>query len=271
MIIKEVECKKAISKSGIYGIDYSINPYLGCLHGCKYCFARYMKKFSSCSADWGEFVEVKINLIELIKKEIMKIKKGSILISSVTDPYQETEKKYMLTRKILETFSDFNKFHINILTKSSLVERDFDIIKKIKNITLGLTIVTLDEEIRKVFEPNASPIKERIDILKKAKEFGIETYAMVAPILPFITEKSLNEMLNFFKKINIDFILIDKLNIKAGNWKYIKESLMKIDSNLVKKYSQILFNDLEKNYFSEIKKRIEKECEKINLTYYFCY
>jgi len=271
MIIKEVECKKAISKSGIYGIDYSINPYLGCLHGCKYCFARYMKKFSSCSADWGEFVEVKINLIELIKKEIKQIKKGSVLISSVTDPYQEVEKKYMLTRETLKIFSNFDEFHINILTKSSLVKRDFDIIKKIKNVSLGITIVTLDEEIRKFFEPNASPIEERIQILKKTKAIGIETYAMIAPILPFITEKSLNEMLNIFKKIDVDFVLIDKLNIKAGNWLYIKDALIKIDPNLIEKYSNILFNDFGENYFFGIKKRIEEECKKINLTCYFCY
>lgn len=270
MEIKEILCKNALSRSGIYSVDYSLNPYIGCEHNCCYCFARYMKKFANLKKEWGKFVVVKKNIIDVLRKDIRKIRGGSILISSVTDPYQPIEEKYENTRKILEEFKEYNNFKIIVLTKSKLVVRDLDIMKKIKNIEVGFSISFLREDIKNVIEPKSSKIEERLEALKILNENKIKTYAMLAPILPIITDNDLEKLLECLKNANVSYILVDKLNIKAGNWNFIKESLTKIDERLVNIYRDILFYQKEE-YFVKIKKRVEEICKKIDLPFYFCY
>ncbi|MFH8107424.1 MAG: radical SAM protein [Candidatus Aenigmatarchaeota archaeon] len=268
--IKETKCKNALSRSGIYGIDYSINPYIGCEHNCCYCFARYMKKFSHSEKEWGEFVVVKKNIFDVFREEIKKVKSGSILISSVTDAYQPIEEKYEITRKILEEFTKHDNFQINILTKSKLVMRDLDIIKKIKNIEIGFSFSVLSEDIKKIIEPHSSEIKERLKALKILKENEIKTYAMLAPILPILTEKDLEKLLECLKDVEVDYILVDRLNIKAGNWQTIKESIAKIDERLIKQYEDIIFSQ-RNEYFIKIKEKIKEICNNLLLSCYFCY
>src|SRR4030067_3796072 len=99
METKEIECKSIMSKSGLHDSDFSINPYRGCSHDCVYCYAPYILREKR---KWGTFVEIKINATKILSKEILRNKKGNILISSVTDPYQPLEGKYKITRSILE-------------------------------------------------------------------------------------------------------------------------------------------------------------------------
>ena len=130
MVLNEIKAKNILSKSGLPGVDFAINPYVGCLHSCVYCYARFIKKFTKHKEPWGEFCDIRINAPELLKKEVGKIpSNSSIFISSVTDPYQPLEKKYQLTRKILEILAGYN-FKVSILTKSNLVLRDLDILKR---------------------------------------------------------------------------------------------------------------------------------------------
>lgn len=104
MLIKEISVKSCMTKSKL--ADYVINPYTGCQHGCKYCYAVFMKRFLDVKQDWGEFIHVKINCPELLKKELKLNKPGTIFMSSVTDCYSPIESKYRLTRRILETIKD---------------------------------------------------------------------------------------------------------------------------------------------------------------------
>lgn len=268
--IKEIKCRSALSRSGIYGIDYSINPYIGCEHNCSYCFARYMKKFSFSHKEWGDFVHVKINILDVLRSELKKIKGGSILISSVTDAYQPIEEKYELTRKILEELENYRNFEITILTKSKLVIRDVDVIKKMQSVEVGFSISILRDEIKRVIEPRSSEVKERFKALKILKESGIKTYVMIAPILPIITENDLEKLLESIKSVDVDYILVDKLNIKSGNWQKIKESLKNIDEKLVKIYEYILFSQ-KSDYFIKIKEKIKEICHNLRLPCYFCY
>jgi DNA repair photolyase len=106
--IREIKAKTIITKSGL-DVDYVINPYVGCLHGCIYCYARFMKRFTNHHEPWGKFLDVKINASELIPKNSKKYKGKAIMISSVTDPYQPAERKYKLMRGILENY--FRKFN----------------------------------------------------------------------------------------------------------------------------------------------------------------
>ncbi len=187
MKIKEIKCKNCMTKSKL--TDYVINPYTGCSHGCKYCYADFIRRFQNIPEKWGDFVFAKINCVELLEKELVVNKPGHIWMSSVCDCYMPIEGKYKLTRRILETIARFpykKKFSIEILTKSALVKRDFDLLKQL-NVELGMSINTLNERDSRLIEPFASPPLERIKTLREAKEKGIKVYGFISPVLPGIT------------------------------------------------------------------------------------
>ena len=181
LIVKEILAKTILSPSKIY--PWVINPYTGCQHGCSYCYARFMKRVTGHREPWGEFVDVKINAADLLREEIKKKKRGKVWVSGVCDPYQPLEAKYRLTRQCLEILAR-NTWPVIIQTRSPLVLRDIDIIKGGQDIEVGFSVTTGDDRIRKLFEPNAPPIEDRIKALDELHKAGIRTYAMIAPVLP---------------------------------------------------------------------------------------
>ncbi|MFA4960666.1 MAG: DUF5131 family protein [Candidatus Pacearchaeota archaeon] len=211
MNVKEINAKTCMTKSKL--TDYVINPYTGCGHSCIYCYADFIKRFQNIPDKWGEFVYVKINCPQLLKKEIIKNKTGHIFMSSVCDCYQPTEEKFMLTRKILEILSTTNKFSIEILTKSKLVKRDFDLIKKL-NAELGMSASQLDNKVAKIIEPFASQPSERIQILKEAKEFGIKTFGFISPVLPGLSD--LNEIFKEMKDAQVSYVWVELFNMRKS-------------------------------------------------------
>ncbi|MBU1965212.1 MAG: radical SAM protein [Proteobacteria bacterium] len=216
MIVQEIIAKSVLSKSQIY--DYAINPYVGCSHSCRYCYAAFMRRFTGHKEKWGEFVDVKINAPELLAKEIKRKRMGRVWVSGVCDPYQAVEKRYELTRKCLEILVK-NQWPVTIQTKSSLVLRDIEILEKFKDIEVGFSITTADEKIRKLFEPGASPIKERIHALDVLHSKGIQTFAMIAPILPG-AEGLIEELAD-----KVDHILIDRVNYFYANRIYTENRM----------------------------------------------
>jgi DNA repair photolyase len=213
MNVKEIQSKTILSASRIY--NYVINPYVGCQHACYYCYARFIKRFSGHKEPWGKFVDIKINAADLLQVEIKKKKCASVWISGLCDPYQPLEAKYKLTRKCLEILAS-NNWPVVIQTRSSLVLRDMDILKGAKDFEVGLTITTADDEIRKLFEPDAPPVKERLRTLDELHRSGIRTYAMVAPILPG-AEALANALAG-----KVDYIIIDRMNYHYADWIYSK-------------------------------------------------
>ena len=203
MKIQEIAAKSVLSKSQVY--DYALNPYRGCSHACRYCYAAFMKRFTGHREPWGEFVDVKINAPEVLAKEITRKPMGRVWVSGVCDPYQPAEKKYLLTRKCLEILLG-GDWPVTIQTKSSLVLRDVDILTTSGKVEVGLSITTADEKIRRIFEPGASTIKERINALKSLHAKGIKTFVMIAPLLPG-AERLPRELAGA-----VDFVLVDRLN-----------------------------------------------------------
>jgi DNA repair photolyase len=211
MEIREIKAKSILSKSQVY--DYALNPYVGCEHGCVYCYAKFMKRFTGHRERWGEFVDVKINAPELLAREVKKKEVGRIWISGVCDPYQPLEKRYMLTKRCLETLAE-NGRPFTVQTKSSLVLRDIDILKISNDAEVGFTITTADEKIRMIFEPKAPPSKKRIEALAKLHSEGIRTFAMIAPILPGA------EGLVSALKGKVEYVILDRLNYHYADWAY---------------------------------------------------
>jgi DNA repair photolyase len=214
--VKEIQSKAILSTSKVY--DYVINPYVGCQHACSYCYARFMKRFSGHKEPWGEFVDVKINAADLLRSEINRKKRARVWISGVCDPYQPLEAKYELSRKCLEILAQ-NDWPVIIQTRSPLVLRDMDILKDARNFEVGLSLTTADDDIRKLFEPNAPPIMERLRTLDELHRSGIRTYAMIAPILPGA------EVLAKTLEGKVDYILVDRMNYNYANWVYTKYGL----------------------------------------------
>jgi DNA repair photolyase len=216
MIVREIYARSILSKSRVF--DYTINPYTGCQHGCTYCYARFMKRTTGHKEPWGEFVDVKINAPDLLRQERNKKPRGRVWISGVCDPYQPVETRYELTKKCLEILVEHD-WPITIQTKSALVLRDIQLLKVSNQIEVGLTITTGDDSIRRLFEPNASSIKERIKALDELHLAGIRTFAMIAPMLPKAGE--LVAMLGG----KVDYILIDRMNYHYGDWVYRRYKL----------------------------------------------
>lgn len=203
MQTKEVTAKSILNKSGLS--DYCVNPYAGCGFGCRYCYAQLIMRRFYPGIQWGEYAYPKVNAAEILAKELKRAKKGSVFISSVTDAYQPLEKKYELTRKCLSLLLE-KQFPVTVQTKSPLVLRDLDLLKKFNECTVGMTVTTDDDEIRKKFEPKAPPIASRVDALRQLHEAGIRTYAFIGPMLP-MNAKSLAAMISM-----VDFAYIDRMN-----------------------------------------------------------
>jgi DNA repair photolyase len=238
LIIKEIIAKSILSKSGIPGAYYCINPYTGCFHGCSYCYASFMKKYTGHTEEWGSFVDLKINAPDILRKQMRRAVRGNIIISSVTDPYQPVEAKYKITRQCIEELLPY-QFPLDILTKSPLVLRDIDLIKKFKDIEVGITITTDKDDIRKIFEPKAPTIESRIKTIKMLHEKGVRTYAFIGPVLPMNPEALSERIRNY-----VDYVFIDRMN-------YIGKTLFLFNQmNL----QQWLDNEFLKNVIKRLKK-----------------
>lgn len=204
--VREISSKTGFGRTGIRGYTYCLNPYVGCQHGCRYCYARFMKRFTGHSEPWGAFVDVKTNIPSALARQLKVPRKGNLLIGTVTDPYQPLETQYAITRKCLEILST-SDFSVNVLTRSPLIMRDIDVILRFRKIEIGISIGTDDENIRKHFEPYSPPIKARVEALEKMHEAGVETYAFIGPMLPLNPDKVVDMLSGI-----ADSVLIDKLN-----------------------------------------------------------
>ncbi len=261
MKIKEIKAKSIIIKSGLPEGDFVINPYTGCMHGCKYCYARLMKRFTGHTEPWGSFVDVKINAPDLIPEDTNKYKNKSIAISSVTDPYQPIERKYKLTRKILEKLIPLQP-HLDLLTKSDLVIRDIDLFKQFKDCIIALSFSVLDEKIRKELEPLASSVDKRINALKELHKTGIHTALFISPILPEITDwKALiNETKSF-----VDEYWFENLNLYPSIKEEVYRFLRKNKPKSILKYKGIYAKDSD--YWDIEENKIKEFCRKTNINY----
>ncbi|MCX6567730.1 MAG: radical SAM protein [Candidatus Aminicenantes bacterium] len=203
--IREIEAKSILNPSKIH--DYCVNPYTGCEVGCVYCYAAlFMRRYSGHTEPWGEFVDVKVNAPALLAKQIAKAKRGTIWFASVCDPYQPLEERYALTRRSLEVMVG-RDFPVQIQTKSARVRRDLDIIRRLSDVEVGFTIATDDETIAGMFEPRASPVGERIEVLREFKAAGVSTFAFAGPLLPGNPER-----LAALLAGAVDRVLIDRMN-----------------------------------------------------------
>ena len=210
MKIQEIAVKSVMTKSNLPVADFSVNPYIGCTHACKYCYASFMKRFTNHPEPWGEFIDVKMwPPIQHPEKYAGK----EAFLGSVTDCYQPCEAKYQRTRALLEQLKG-SGISISIATKSDLVLRDLDLIKTFPNARVSFSINTLDEEFRKEMDRAAS-IERRLAAMKQLYDAGVQTVCQMAPIFPGITDaKAIIEAV----RDRCNLIWLENLNL-CGDYK----------------------------------------------------
>lgn len=246
-IIREIEVQSVMTKSSLPVGGFSVNPYVGCPHACKYCYASFMKRFTGHTEPWGTFLDVKH------WKPITNPHKYDgqrIVIGSVTDGYNPYEEEFCRTRRLLEELKGTNA-EIMICTKSDLVLRDLDLLKKFPKVTVSWSINTLDEQFRMDMD-RAVSIERRIEAMKKVYEAGIRTVCFVSPIFPGITDvKSIIRRVRDFA----DLIWLENLNLR-GQFKGTIMSYIKDNHPDVHALYDEIYNKKRMDYWESLEKEI---------------
>lgn len=258
MVIKEINVKEYLTKSNLPASDCVINPYIGCPHGCKYCYASFMKRFTKHDEEWGKFIDIKFCNKKI---DLKKIDSKSVFLSSVTDCYNKFEEKYRVTRNILEQLQ-YSNCDLTISTKSSLILRDIDILKNIKNLTVSLSVNTLNEKFKNDMD-SASSIKERLKTLKILYESGINTVLFMSPIFPYITEWK--EIINSTKDY-INEYWFENLNLRGMYKKDILDYIEQEYVDIYEKYVDIYVRN-NGTYWQELLNSIEQYCSTNGVKY----
>ena len=252
--VKSILNKPVLSESSVLtgpGVDYTLDPYVGCQHACKYCYVfrkQFIEKGDESHANdfWGEFVDPKINAATILENELKGAKRGSVFLSPLTDPYQPLEHKYRITRECLQKLQRYN-FKPIILTKSDLVNRDLDILSKMHNAEVGISITTDDDSVREIIEPHSSSIEERIYTLKNFHSRKIKTYVHIGPILPMNTADLIDQVAD-----HVDYAIIEKMTY--------------ISSDLEELYQRNGFDyALEEEYFKSKEAELRRILERKNI------
>ncbi|MBE6501684.1 MAG: radical SAM protein [Methanobrevibacter thaueri] len=237
-----------VSSKSILSKNNGMNLYRGCSHGCIYCDSR--------SEIYGmnhkfEDIEVKQNSLELLKKELIKRPPAMIGTGAMTDPYIPLEKRLEYVRRALKLIYRYG-FGFTCITKSDLILRDLDLLKKINEksrVVVQMTLTTADDELCRIIEPNVCPTSRRVEVLETLREAGIPTVVWLCPILPYIndTEDNINSILDYCIESEVHGILCFQmgLTLRKGNREYFYESLDKNFPGLKEKYIEKFGDDYE--------------------------
>lgn len=258
MIVREIAVKGVITKSNLPVCDYSLNPYTGCEHGCRYCYACFMKRFTGHIEPWGGFVDVKY--WEPIARPERYAGK-EIFIGSVTDPYQPCEEKYGRTRAVLKELQGSGA-GISIATKSDLVLRDLDLIRGFPNARVSWSVNTLDERFREDMD-NAVSIERRLAAMKTFHDAGVRTTCFISPIFPEITDvKAIIER----AKDRCNLIWLENLNLRGTFKPQIMQYIAEKYPNLLPLYLDIYAHGND-GYWQRLAEEVRAHAEQLGLEY----
>lgn len=260
MLIQEIEAKSILTKSNIPSVDLVVNPYVGCEHGCIYCYADFMKRFTNHHEPWGEFIDVKKNGADLVKPK-GQYKGKDVLFSSVTDPYLPHERKFQVTREILKKLVKHQP-RISILTKSELVKRDIEIFKQFQDIDIATSVSTINTELAKQLEPRASLPLRRFEALKECRNAGLTTHVFISPIFPYITEI---EQIMEIMVDHVDYFSFENLNVRPNNRKQVFNFIRKNRPDLVSDYKKIYGRPPDNSYWEFTSQKIQELGKKYNV------
>jgi DNA repair photolyase len=201
---------------------WTINPYRGCEFGCRYCYARYTHEFMEMrdGMEFEQKIYVKQHAADLLRHELRQVKPGeSIALGTATDPYQPAERRYEVTRGILEEFARHRGFELGIVTKSNMVERDLELLKEVaktNRLSVHITITTLDVELARILEPRAPRPDLRLDAVRTLAQAGLRVGLSCSPVVPGITDspKDLESLIRAASESGADYVFANPLFLK---------------------------------------------------------
>ncbi len=207
MGIREIEVERVLIPEGAN--HYYLNPYVGCLMGCEFCYVAPRADFSRQleglpHLPWGRYVDVKVNAAEVLRREVVGLPPGIVRLSPiVTDPYQSLERSYRITRQCLEVLLDAD-FTPVILTRAALVLEDLPLLRRFARASVGFSIPSDDDRMRQYFEPGADPLEERLDALARCREAGLHTTAVIQPVLPMDPDRLVAQVSPLVRTVRVD-------------------------------------------------------------------
>jgi DNA repair photolyase len=264
-VVRETVCKTILNRGGLG--DYSLNCYTGCTHRCVYCYARFMQRFHPHDEAWGDFVDVKVNAVEVLKRQLRRATPGSVFISSACDGWQPIEAELRLTRRCCELLLE-RGFRLHLLTKSALIVRDFALFRG-RAVRVGITLTTLDEHLRELWEPGATSVDARCRVIDAARSEGIATGVMFGPLLPFLSDSqaALDALLQRAADLKVDAVWVDAMNPRPRVWHAVAALLRAEFPQLLPQYRKILFDETARSaYLTELQARITRAAERASLT-----
>jgi DNA repair photolyase len=223
---------------------WTINPYRGCEFGCRYCYARYTHEFMEMrdGMEFEQKIFVKLHAAELLRQELRRVKPGeAIALGTATDPYQPAEKRYEVTRGILEEFARHRGFKLGIITKSNLLVRDLDLLREVASaneLSVHITITTLDADLARILEPRAPRPDLRLAAVRALSQAGLRVGLSCSPVLPGITDtpKDLEAVVRAAAESGADYVFANPLFLKPCSAAVFLPFLEKHFPQLVEKY-----------------------------------
>ncbi len=258
VMVNTIETKSVLSKSNLPVGDYSANPYVGCPHACKYCYASFMKRFTGHPEPWGSFLDVKY--WPKIKHPERYAGKD-VFIGSVTDPYNPYEETYGRTRALLEQLQGSGA-RISIATKSDLVLRDLDLIKTFPNARVSWSVNTLDEDFRSDMD-EAVPVGKRLEAMKTFYTAGIRTTCFISPIFPGLTD--VRKIVARVKN-QCNLIWLENLNLRGGYQAVVMGYIRQKHPALFPLYQEI-YNQHDRRYWQLLDAALRAYAAEIGLDY----
>lgn len=263
MGVREIQAKSILQKSGLPGVSYAVNPYVGCVHGCVYCYARFMKRFTGHTEPWGSFLDARVNAPEVLRRELARRAPlaGTVFLSSVTDPYQPPEARYRLTRGVLEALLE-HQAPVDILTKSDLVLRDLDLLRQFKDCTVGLSLSTFDDTLARRMEPRAAPPSRRRAALQALHDAGVRTYAFISPYLPHLSA-DVEELLEALQG-SVDEVGVEALNPTGANWAGVEAAVRRHYPERLEAHRQAVRDD---GYWTALEQQARQAAARLGIVF----
>lgn len=283
MVIKEINAKSLLKKhkkiDAWFNSRYSLNLYRGCSHDCSYCDGRTEKY--QVEGDFAQEIGAKINALDLLENELRPstrkkpLPKGFIVPGGgVGDTYQPCEENYKLARKMLQIIERY-RFPVHLITKSSLIERDIDILCRINEkskVIVSFSFSSVDDQISKIFEAGASPPSQRLRVMKKLLDNGISCGIFLMPVIPFITDsfEKINEVYQKASELNADYVVFGGMTLKEGRQKdFFYSALKNYNAQLLSKYDKIYtgnkYGEADYQYYKKINQTYQSVLKKYNI------
>ena len=266
--VQEIQCKSLLNKLDVpnFPFRWTLNPYRGCRHACRYCYARPTHEFWGLDAgrEFEQRVFAKVNAPEVLRKELKRPswRGESIAIGTASDPYEPAEAEYRLTRRIIETLCEFEN-PASITTKGVLAKRDVDVLRELRRVAdvrVNFSIGSVDEEVWKTTEPGTPSPIARMEAMQYLVEHGVPAGVMMAPLIPGIsdTSESINQVAATAAQHKAQFIGANVLFLKPGSKEWFMPMLREAYPHLSPAYAKLYRKTYApKDYTAQVMKIVE--------------